>query len=110
MKGKKETIFLTVMSMTELSRGKKLSRKIQICQKMNASSVITEAFIFIFIFIFIIINLHLRKIITAHDIKTKTATTCVTRKYLALLLKVFSSSVLSLLGCFLGFEPSDKNT
>ncbi|KAJ6958606.1 hypothetical protein NC653_040303 [Populus alba x Populus x berolinensis] len=30
---------------------------------MNASSVITEAFIFIFI----IINLHLRKIITAHD-------------------------------------------
>ena len=65
MKGKKKTIFLTVISMTELSWGKKLSRKIQICQKMNASSVITEAFIFIFIFI--IINLHLRKIITAHD-------------------------------------------
>ncbi|KAJ6958607.1 hypothetical protein NC653_040303 [Populus alba x Populus x berolinensis] len=39
------------------------------------------------------------------DRKTKTATTCVTRKYLALLRKVFSSPVLSLLGCFLGFEP-----
>jgi hypothetical protein len=74
---------------------------------MNASSVITEAFIFIFI----IINLHLRKsLLLMTDRKTKTTTTCVTRKYLALLLKVFSSFVLSLLGCFLGFEPSDKNT
>ncbi|KAJ6957662.1 hypothetical protein NC653_039584 [Populus alba x Populus x berolinensis] len=42
------------------------------------------------------------------DRKTKTATTCVTRKYLALLRKVFSSSVLSLLGCFLGFEPTSE--
>lgn len=53
MKGKKEIILLTVLS-------KKRSSKIQICQrKTGASSVITEAFI--------IINLHLRKIITAHD-------------------------------------------
>jgi len=43
------------------------------------------------------------------DRKTKTATSCVTKKYFALLLKVFSSSVFSLLGCFLVFEPSVEN-